>query len=297
MSFAWQVPKKEQVLRGENKVQFIHVNVPWPYLASWDGPSLFPSPSLLSGWCPAASASHKCPSSSLPLPSSCPFLLSLSPSIVPPFHRHWVFTALSAPQSPLSQRPFHFLMGWTSCNLRMQIRNCRGQDLKTGSVSWKEPGRFESQPCVFGSSCLITLNINIPIYRVKIVSFFRNDIWKASSSVPPSRYFINHQCDCYYQAALSTPETSPRRGMIVKEVCDGGRPYYHSCLCLPISFVSYGCLWGNLEAKEGCRRNKQREWCCPAWSPYQVVTSMVTWGHQGFIHLRRQEAQGTKTLG
>lgn len=44
MSFVWQQPKKEQVLRGENKVKFVHVTIPWPLSHVSAHPSLCPGP-------------------------------------------------------------------------------------------------------------------------------------------------------------------------------------------------------------------------------------------------------------
>lgn len=123
MSFVWRQPKKEQVLRGENKVKFVHVTIPWPHLASWGLPFLFLSPSFQGGLCSAASDSLTCVSSSLPLPWSCPFLLPFSLSGVgqlanPQVRRQeW----LTAPRSPLFQYVcifswirLHGISGWGS---------------------------------------------------------------------------------------------------------------------------------------------------------------------------------------
>lgn len=48
--------------------------------------------------------------------------------------------------------------------------------------------------------------------------------------------------------------------------------YYHSYLSPQCGAL--GCLWGNLEVKEGCRRNKQKEAWCTAWNQYRVVPGL-----------------------
>lgn len=67
MSFAWWQSKKEQVLRGENKVKFVHLNTPWPHLASWDLHSL---------------SSHLLPSSAVYAPQL--LILSRVCQLIPP---------------------------------------------------------------------------------------------------------------------------------------------------------------------------------------------------------------------
>lgn len=138
MSFVWQQPKKEQVLRGENKVKFVHVNIPWPHLASWDLHSLFLSPSFLSGLCSAASDSltrvSAYPSSSL--------VLSLSPSLL--ILRSWPVSKptgtkagmTGCPTLSASPVPLHFSHGSDFMEFQDgDQKHFKGQDLKTGSVA------------------------------------------------------------------------------------------------------------------------------------------------------------------